>query len=108
MLELLLWDTGSPRALIYQLHTARLHLDALAPPQQRCQGDRLLHGAEERLKAGANCAEDLYIDAGEREILIQVLKEVTGSLSGTSDAIAQTWFTHVQALHALNAESLLQ
>ncbi len=108
VLELLLWDTGSPRALVYQLHTARLHLDALAPPQQRCQGDRLLHCAEERLKASANCAEDLYIDAGERELLIQVLKEVTGSLSGTSDAIAQTWFTHVQALHALNAESLLR
>ncbi|OYY93879.1 MAG: hypothetical protein B7Y41_09275 [Hydrogenophilales bacterium 28-61-23] len=103
VLELQLWDSGSPRALIYQLLTARRHLDEIARPGHHCQAERLLFNAEQRLAASAARVAGTRIDVEERARLIRVLSEVTGELSGTSDAITHTWFTHVQELHALRA-----
>jgi len=64
----------SPRALIYQIHTARRHLAELAHVGQRCNAERPVFSAEERI----------YIAAAE--------------------AISLTWFTHVQELIALPPE----
>lgn len=105
VLELLLWDTGSPRALIYQIHTARLHLDALAPPPRRRQGEHLLVGAEARLEAARASASSACLESGERTNLIHMLNAVSGDLRGLSDAIGQTWFSHAQELHALSTET---
>jgi uncharacterized alpha-E superfamily protein len=101
VLELLLWDADSPRSLIFQLRTARHHLADLAHSSHPGHAERLLFSAEERLVAAAATVEDLYVDAAERKSLIRILGELTGQLTGASDAITHAWFTHVQELHAL-------
>jgi uncharacterized circularly permuted ATP-grasp superfamily protein/uncharacterized alpha-E superfamily protein len=105
VLDLLLWDRDSPRALIYQLDTARRHLGEIARPQQRCEAERSLSGAEERLLACKSCVADPQGDAEQRALLIRTLNEVGGHLANTSGAITHTWFSHVQALHTFNAVS---
>lgn len=105
VLELLLWDTGNPRALIYQLRTARLHLAAIAPPEQTCQGEHHLRLALERLDADKASLASPTLEVGERARLTFMLGEVSGHLYRASDAITQTWFTHARALHALSAET---
>ena len=101
VLELLLWDDGSPRSLLYQLRTARRHFAELPHADHRGNAQRLLLDAEARLRAGEATVEDLRIDAQERQMLIRVLREMAGDLAGVSDAITHAWFTHVQELHAL-------
>jgi uncharacterized circularly permuted ATP-grasp superfamily protein/uncharacterized alpha-E superfamily protein len=101
VLELLLWDGNSPRSLIYQLRTARHHLADLTHSRHRGKAERLLFSAEERLYAAESTVEDLHVDADERQLLIRVLGELTGQLTGASDAITHAWFTHVQEPHAL-------
>lgn len=101
VMELLLWETESPRSLVYQLQTARRHLEELAPERQRCEGELLLHRAEQCLLAGAPRVAAQSMSPEERARLIKLLAEVTGHLSRVSDAITQTWFTHVQELHPL-------
>ncbi len=105
VLELLLWDSGSPRALIYQLHTARLHLAALISPQQNCQGEDRIHAAQTRLTNGRSNVVTLSPEPETRVRLIQLLGDINVDLYRASDAITQTWFTHAQELHALSAES---
>ncbi len=105
VLELLLWDTGSPRSLIYQLHTARLHLAALVSPQRHCQGEVRMRAAEERLNDCKSSVRAFCPEAAERARLLRLLGDINVDLYGTSDAITQTWFTHAQELHALSAES---
>lgn len=104
VLELLLWDTGSPRALIYQLHTARLHLSAIVPPQQTCTGQEHLREAENCLLAGKSNVVVPHLEAAERERLKRLLNDLNAHLYSASDAITRTWFTHAQELHALNSE----
>ena len=103
VLDLLLWDADSPRALIYQLRTARRHLQELTASGQRGRAERLLFSAEERLHASEAMVEDLIVDAGERQRLIVILGELGGLLAATSDAITHAWFTHVQEQHVLTA-----
>ena len=103
VLELLLWDSDSPRSLSYQLHTARHHLAELTHFSHRGNAERLLFSAEERLYAAESTVEDLHVDAEERQLLVRTLRELSGHLIGASNAIAHTWFTHVQELHALRA-----
>lgn len=105
VLELLLWDGGSPRSLIYQLHTARLHLAALLPPRQHCPGAVRVRAAEARLINGRSHVLAPDPETQERTRLIQLLGDINVDLYGASDAITQTWFTHAQELHALSAES---
>lgn len=105
VLELLLRDSGSPRALIYQLRTARLHLAAIAPPENTCQGEQHPRLALDRLDVDkANLANPM-LEVEERARLNFMLGEVSGHLYRASDAITQTWFTHAQELHALSAET---
>lgn len=101
VLELLLWDNESPRALIYQISTARRHLTELAHNGQRCSAERQLFSSEERLYAAEANIEDWKVDAPARQALIRTLGEVSSQLTTASDAITHTWFTHVQELHAL-------
>jgi uncharacterized circularly permuted ATP-grasp superfamily protein/uncharacterized alpha-E superfamily protein len=101
VLELLLWDTESPRALIYQIHTARNHLTHLTHVGQRCNAERPLFSAEERLYAAEANLETWQLDSTARHNLIMTLGEVSGQLIAASDAISHTWFTHVQELYAL-------
>jgi uncharacterized alpha-E superfamily protein len=103
VLDLLLWDTDSPRSLIYQLRTARSHLRELTAAGQRGRAERLLFSAEERLHASEAMVEDLIVDAGERQRLIDILQELGGLLASTSDAVTHAWFTHVQEQHVLLA-----
>ncbi|KAF0101841.1 MAG: hypothetical protein FD187_2775 [bacterium] len=103
LLDLLLWDTDSPRSLIYQLRTARRHLQELTATGQRGRAERLLFSAEERLHASEAMVEDLIVDAGERQRLIVILRELGGLLASTSDAVTHAWFTHVQEQHVLLA-----
>ncbi|MDD5390675.1 MAG: circularly permuted type 2 ATP-grasp protein [Gallionellaceae bacterium] len=103
VLELLLWDTDSPRALVFQLNTARLHLGEIARPLQHCEARHLLRDVEERLLANASRVTDPHLDREKRVQLIQILNEVSATLGTASGAITQTWFTHVQELHTLNA-----
>ncbi len=103
VLDLLLWDTDNPRSLLYQLRTARRHLMELNPGDARGQAERFMFSAEERLHASESTVEDLHVDAGEREFLVDILEEVGGLLASTSNAITHTWFTHVQELHAVRA-----
>jgi len=104
VLELLLWDSESPRALIFQIHTARRHLTEFAHAGQRCSAERQLFSAEERLYAAEANIEDWRVDAPARQALIRTLSEVSSQLTAASDAITHTWFTHVQELHALRPE----
>jgi uncharacterized circularly permuted ATP-grasp superfamily protein/uncharacterized alpha-E superfamily protein len=104
VLELLLWDNESPRALIYQIHTARRHLTELAHNGQRCSAERQLFSSEERLYAAEANIEDWKVDGQARQVLIRTLGEVSGQLTAASDAITHTWFTHVQELHALRPQ----
>jgi uncharacterized circularly permuted ATP-grasp superfamily protein/uncharacterized alpha-E superfamily protein len=101
VLELLLWDAESPRALIYQIHTARNHLTHLTQVGQRCNAERPLFSAEERLYAAEASLETWQLDSTARHNLIMTLGEVSGQLIAASDAISHTWFTHVQELYAL-------
>jgi len=101
VLELLLWDSESPRALIYQIHTARQHLTQLTHAGQRCLAERALFSAEERIYAAETNLETWQMDSTERHHLIMMLGEVSGQLIAASDAISHTWFTHVQELYAL-------
>ncbi len=101
VLELLLWDADSPRALIYQIHTARNHLAQLTQVGQRCNAERALFSAEERLYAAEANLETWQLDSNARHTLIMTLGEVSGQLIAASDAISHTWFTHVQELYAL-------
>jgi uncharacterized alpha-E superfamily protein len=101
VLELLLWDVESPRALIYQIHTARRHLTALTHAGQRCNAERPLFSAEERIYAAEANLEDWRVDAAARQTLIATLGEISSHLTAASDAISHTWFTHVQELYAL-------
>jgi uncharacterized alpha-E superfamily protein len=105
LLELLVWDEASPRSLIYQLRTAARHLKELAPPQQRCYGESNLIDAANLLQTSAASITSAVVDANERQYLVQVLRDVTSHLWAASDAITQTWFTHVQEMHALNVQS---
>lgn len=104
VLELLLWDNESPRALIYQISTARRHLTELAHNGQRCSAERQLFSSEERLYAAEANIEDWKVDAPARQGLISTLGEVYTHLTAASDAITHTWFTHVQELHALRPQ----
>ena len=104
VLELLLWDNESPRALIYQISTARRHLTELAHNGQRCGAERQLFSSEERLYAAEANIEDWKVDAPARQGLIRTLGEVSVHLTAASDAITHTWFTHVQELHALRPQ----
>jgi len=101
VLELLLWDVESPRALIYQIHTARRHLTALTHAGQRCNAERPLFTAEERIYAAEANIEDWRVDSQARQALVSTLGEVSSQLTAASDAISHTWFTHVQELYAL-------
>jgi uncharacterized circularly permuted ATP-grasp superfamily protein/uncharacterized alpha-E superfamily protein len=101
VLELLLWDAESPRALIYQIHTARNHLTHLTHVGQRCNAERPLFSAEERLYAAEASLETWQIDSTARHNLIMTLGGVSSQLIAASDAISHTWFTHVQELYAL-------
>jgi len=101
VLELLLWDNESPRALIYQIHTARRHLTELTHVGQRCNAERPLFSAEERIYAAEANIEDWQVDAAARQALVGTLGEISGHLIAASDAISHTWFTHVQELYAL-------
>ncbi len=102
VLELLLWDKGNPRSLIYQLHTARRHLDTLSRPRLRREAEHLLLDAEQRLLAGKATLAGQDLAAGQHDWLMETLGQVSGSLGNVSNAITHTWFTHVQELHALN------
>jgi len=101
VLELLLWDVESPRALIYQIHTARRHLTELTHAGQRCNAERPLFSAEERIYAAEASIDDWRVDSQARQGLIATLGEISGQLTAASDAISHTWFTHVQELYAL-------
>jgi len=101
VLELLLWDVESPRALIYQIHTARRHLTELTHAGQRCNAERPLFSAEERIYAAEANIEDWRVDGQARQGLIATLSEISGQLTAASDGISHTWFTHVQELYAL-------
>jgi uncharacterized circularly permuted ATP-grasp superfamily protein/uncharacterized alpha-E superfamily protein len=101
VLELLLWDNESPRALIYQIHTARRHLTELTHAGQRCNAERPLFSAEERIYAAEAKIDDWQVDAAARQALVGTLGEISGHLIAASDAISHTWFTHVQELYAL-------
>jgi len=103
VLDLLLWDTDSPRSLIYQLRTARRHLQELTASGQRGRAERLLFSAEERLHASEAMVEDLIVDAGERQRLTVILRELGDLLASASDAVTHAWFTHVQEQHVLLA-----
>lgn len=107
VLELLLWDTDSPRALIYQLNTAHRHLGKIACPPQRCEAEHLLIDAEQRLLASASGMTNPDVDNEQRTRLLDTLSEVTSSLGAASSTITQTWFTHVQELHSLNTGAVL-
>jgi len=104
VLELLLWDNESPRALIYQIHTARRHLAELTHVGQRCNAERPLFSAEERIYAAAANIEDWRIEGPARPALIRTLGEIAGHLTAASEAISLTWFTHVQELYVLRPE----
>ena len=101
VLELLLWDVESPRALIYQIHTARRHLTELTHAGQRCNAERPLFSAEERIYAAEASIDDWRVDSQARQGLIATLGEISGQLTAASDGISHTWFTHVQELYAL-------
>lgn len=101
VLELLLWDTDSPRALIYQINTARNHLSHLTHFGQRSSAERPLFSAEERLYAAEANLDSWQLDSAARHTLIMTLGEISGQLNAASDAISHTWFTHVQELYAL-------
>jgi uncharacterized alpha-E superfamily protein len=101
VLELLLWDVESPRALIYQIHTARRHLTELTHAGQRCNAERPLFSAEERIYAAEASIDDWRVDSQARQGLIATLGEISGQLTAASDAISHTWFTHVQERYAL-------
>lgn len=103
VLELLLWDGDSPSSLMYQLRTARHHLAELRAAGQRCQAERFLFRAEERLYGVESTVDDLLVDADERRQLIAVLGELAGDLAAASDAITLAWFTHVQVQQTLHA-----
>ncbi len=101
VLELLLWDADSPRALIYQIHTARRHLTSLTHVGQRCNAERPLFSAEERIYAAEANMIDWQVDSQARNHLVFTLGEVSSQLIAASDAVSHTWFTHVQELYAL-------
>lgn len=103
VLELLLWDRDSPRALIYQLDTACRHLDEISRPPKRCEARFLLQEAEQCLLAGACGVIDPDVAAEQRARLILVLNAVSTHLGNASAAVTQIWFTHVQELHSMNA-----
>lgn len=100
-LELLLWDGDSPSSLMYQLRTARHHLAELRASETRCQAERLLFRAEERLYGVEATVDDLQVDADERLRLISTLGALAGDLAAASDAITLAWFTHVQEQQSL-------
>jgi uncharacterized alpha-E superfamily protein len=97
VLSLLLWDHASPRALIYQLRTARLHLAEMLRDTRGSSAERLLFSAEERLLVAEARAAQGGDDAG----LGDSLEEVSDYLRGVSEAIGHIWFTHVQEAHPL-------
>lgn len=101
VLELLVWDSDSPRSLLYQIHIARTHLDHLTPSGQHSQAERLLFSGEERLYRAEPLLAELENGGHAREELRLMQDEVARSLSAASDAISHTWFTHVQEFHAL-------
>ncbi len=59
----------------------------------------MLHDAEQRLLAGTSNMTDPDVGNEQRALLLRTLNEV----SAASSAITQTWSTHVQELHTLNA-----
>jgi len=63
----------------------------------------LLHDAEQRLLAGTSNMTDPDVGNEQRALLLRTLNEVSATLGAASSAITQTWFTHVQELHTLNA-----
>lgn len=103
VLELLLWDKDSPRALIYQLNTARRHLGQIIRSTQRSEAEQLLVDAERHLLSGASGMNTPEPGSEQRAQLLRTLHEVSAALGAASGAITQTWFTHVQELHPLNA-----
>jgi hypothetical protein len=73
----------SPRALIYQIHTARRHLTALTHAGQRCNAERPLFSAEERIYAAEANIEDWRVDSRAPDFdrtLGEVLQPTDGSL----------------------------
>jgi len=101
VLALLLWDAASPRALLFQLRTARLHLAEMLHDSCACSAERRLFSAEERLIVAEERAATMPSERLEPLDLVHVLDEVAGYLRGVSEAIGHTWFTHVQEPHAL-------
>ncbi|MBU1666637.1 MAG: circularly permuted type 2 ATP-grasp protein, partial [Gammaproteobacteria bacterium] len=103
VLDLLLWDADSPRSLVYQLHTARRHLDAIVQSRQRREAEHLLLAAEQRLIAERTALADLGLTSAQCAQLIQTLYEVRVLIGEVSNAITHAWFTHVQEMHTFNA-----
>lgn len=101
VLALLLWDGASPRALIYQLRTARHHLAELGREARGLSAERLLFSAEERLYVAEERAARQGLAAADDAQLSATLEEVVTQLRAVSEAIGHTWFTHVQQAHTL-------
>ncbi len=99
VLDLLLADEGNPRSLAFQLAAVAEHVDHL--PRD---GDGTTRSPEQRLMLGALTAVRLadadrmaVADAFNRRIVLEeLLNEVARALPGVSDAITQTYLSHLE------------
>jgi uncharacterized alpha-E superfamily protein len=107
-LDLLLLEESNTRSLVYQVVSARQHLEVLPGQHKRPykQEMRLILEATTLLNLAS--AEDLAVaDGGRRPALEALLGNLQQSLSDASNALTASYFTHIERPYQLVEEDLL-
>jgi uncharacterized alpha-E superfamily protein len=107
-LDLLLLEESNTRSLVYQVVSARRHLEVLPGQDKRPykQEMRLILEATTLLNLAS--AEDLAVaDGGRRPALEVLLGNLEQNLSDVSNALTASYFTHIERPYQLVEEDLL-
>lgn len=102
-LELVLADTGNPRALLYQLVRARGHLDALVPAGPIADTPRQVSRLIDSVADFPLARLDLDRATIDIRPMLDMLGDIVGTLMSLSDEITRGLFTHVPQTRALRS-----
>ncbi|HLJ09534.1 MAG TPA: circularly permuted type 2 ATP-grasp protein [Planctomycetaceae bacterium] len=106
VLDLLLADEGNPRSLAFQMAAVTEHLERLprdADGAARRPEQRLMLAALTAVRLGDADRLAAVDPSGRRADLEQLLNEAAQSLPAVSDAITQTYLSHLQASRQLSS-----
>ncbi|MGL4304795.1 MAG: circularly permuted type 2 ATP-grasp protein [Mycobacteriaceae bacterium] len=88
--QLLLFDEGNPRSLVFQLDALRVNLKALPSASGSSRAERLVEEMGARLRRIDPSDLEIVNDCGEKPELIELLDGIHTSLRSLSDVIMET------------------